>query len=79
VAGRRDRQPRLIGLLAFGDTIKPARRAAVEPAARDAGRAHGAGQRRQPRQRRSAVAAALGIDDVRAEVLPQDKAESWPN
>jgi Cu+-exporting ATPase len=38
-----------------------------------AGPAHGAGQRRQPRQR-AGGGAALGIADVRAEVLPADKA-----
>jgi Cu+-exporting ATPase len=62
----------LRGLLAFGDTLKADARAAV-----DALHALGvktlllSGDNRGSAQ---AVAAALGIDEVRAEVLPQDKA-----
>jgi Cu+-exporting ATPase len=63
---------RVVGLLAFGDTIKPGARSAVAAlqalglrtvmlTGDNAGAAH-------------AVAAQLGIDDVRAEVLPGDKA-----
>ena len=62
----------LLGLLAFGDTIKPSAGAAVarlhELGIRTVmltGDNHGAAQ---------AVAKVLGIDEVRAEVLPGDKA-----
>ncbi len=65
--------PRLVGLLAFGDTVKAGAAAAV------------AGLRMQGvrsvlvtgdnRRTADAVAASLGLDDVRAEVLPADKAE----
>ena len=64
--------PRLLGLLAFGDTLKPSAPAGIallrEQGVRTvlvSGDNAGAA---------SAVAAQLGIDDVRAEVLPQDKA-----
>ncbi|MDH4061896.1 MAG: heavy metal translocating P-type ATPase, partial [Aquincola sp.] len=63
--------PTLRGLLAFGDTIKPDARDAI-----DALHALGlktllvSGDNRGSAQ---AVADALGIDEVRAEVLPQDK------
>jgi Cu+-exporting ATPase len=64
--------PRLRGLLAFGDSLKPTARVAVEAlraqgvrtvlvSGDNAGSAH-------------AVARALGIDEVHAEVLPADKA-----
>ncbi len=65
-------EPRLLGLLGFGDAVKPAARAAV-----DALRGQGvltimltgdnSGSAR-------AAARALGIDEVVAEVLPEDKA-----
>ena len=65
--------PLLIGLLAFGDTVKPSAQAAVR-------RLQAAGVRTvlvsgDNRGAAAAVAAALGIDDVRAEVLPEHKAE----
>ncbi|MEJ6003914.1 heavy metal translocating P-type ATPase [Paucibacter sp. AS339] len=64
--------PRLLGLLAFGDNIKPSAAAAVQALHKmgvrtvmlsgdNAGSAHHVGQ-------------LLGIDEVRAEVLPEDKA-----
>ena len=67
-----DNPGRLLGLLAFGDAVKPSARQAVQRLQRlgietvmltgdNRGAAH-------------AVAAALGIDDVRAELLPGDKA-----
>jgi P-type Cu+ transporter len=63
---------RVLGLLAFGDTIKPASRAAVERlralgvrTVMLTGDNHGSAQ---------AVARELGIDEVRAELLPGDKA-----
>jgi Cu+-exporting ATPase len=64
--------PRLLGLLAFGDTLKPPAAAAVQ-------RLQAMGLRTvlvsgDNRGAATAVAAALGIDDVRAEVLPEDKA-----
>jgi Cu+-exporting ATPase len=65
--------PLLIGLLAFGDTVKPSAQAAVR-------RLQAAGVRTvlvsgDNLGAAAAVAAALGIDDVRAEVLPEHKAE----
>ncbi|MCW5664091.1 MAG: copper-translocating P-type ATPase [Piscinibacter sp.] len=64
---------RLLGLLAFGDTIKPASRAAVKRlrtlgirTVMLTGDNHGSAQ---------AVARELGIDEVRAELLPGGKAE----
>ncbi|MGA0610480.1 heavy metal translocating P-type ATPase [Caldimonas sp. KR1-144] len=64
--------PRLVGLLAFGDTVKPLAREAVarlrELGIRTVmltGDNHGAA---------AAVARELGLDDFRAEVLPADKA-----
>ncbi|MCM5682539.1 heavy metal translocating P-type ATPase [Schlegelella sp. S2-27] len=65
-------EPRLLGLLAFGDTLKPSAARAIERLM-----AHGvrtaliSGDNRGSAQ---AVGAQLGIDDVRAEVLPADKA-----
>ena len=64
----------LLGLLAFGDTVKPAARQAVE-------RLHALGIATvmltgDSRAAAQAVALELGIDDVRAEVLPEDKAEA---
>ena len=63
---------RLLGLLAFGDTVKPTAAEAVR-------RLHALGVRTvlvsgDNRGSAQAVAAQLGIDDVRAEVLPADKA-----
>ena len=66
--------PRLLGLLAFADAVKPSARTAIE-ALRQRGirtvmlTGDGPGAA-------GAVAAALGIDDVRAEVLPAGKAEA---
>jgi Cu+-exporting ATPase len=64
--------PTLLGLLAFGDTIKPEAAAAIASL-------HAQGVRSvlvsgDNRGSANAVAAKLGIDDVRAEVLPGDKA-----
>ncbi|MFM2058998.1 MAG: hypothetical protein RLY71_3383 [Pseudomonadota bacterium] len=64
--------PRLLGLLAFGDALKPGAKAAIE-------RLHALGIRTllvsgDHCGAAGAVAQALGIDEVRAEVLPQDKA-----
>jgi P-type Cu+ transporter len=68
-SGERDE---LLGLLAFGDTVKPTARRAIE-------RLHELGIRTvmltgDNRGSAQAVARQLGIDDVRAEVLPGDKA-----
>ncbi|HET7730389.1 MAG TPA: heavy metal translocating P-type ATPase [Usitatibacter sp.] len=69
-----EREPtaRVLGLLAFGDTVKPDARALIDRLRRLGVRTvlltgDNAGAAR-------AVAAQLGIDDVRAEVLPEDKA-----
>ncbi|MEW6703654.1 MAG: heavy metal translocating P-type ATPase [Pseudomonadota bacterium] len=67
-----DGQPQLLGLLAFGDTIKPSARAAVT-------RLRALGVRTvmltgDNRGSAQVVARELGIDEVRAEVLPGDKA-----
>jgi Cu+-exporting ATPase len=64
--------PQLLGLLAFGDTVKPSARQAVA-------RLHQLGIRTvmltgDNRGAADAVGRELGIDDVRAEVLPGDKA-----
>jgi Cu+-exporting ATPase len=64
--------PRLLAVLAFGDTLKPGAAEAVR-------RLHAQGLRTvlvsgDNRRSAEAVAQQLGIDDVRAEVLPQDKA-----
>ena len=66
--------PRLLGAMALGDEIKPGAKAAV-------GRLHEAGIRTavlsgDNRRAVAAVAEALGIDEVRAEVLPADKADA---
>jgi P-type Cu+ transporter len=72
VAPRAPRTPVVLGLLAFGDTIKPGARAAI-----DALRGEGirsvliSGDNRGAA---GAVAGVLGIDEVHAEVLPQHKA-----
>ena len=72
LVGSEGDQWRLLGLLAFGDTIKQSAAAAVA-------RLHQLGIRTvmltgDSRGAAEAVAKALGIDDVRAEVLPGDKA-----
>jgi Cu+-exporting ATPase len=66
--------PLLLGLIAFGDTPKPGAAAAVAAlhqlgirVVMLTGDSAGAGH---------AVAAQLGIDEVKAEILPQDKAEA---
>jgi len=64
--------PKLLGLLAFGDAPRPSAAAAVQ-------RLHAMGVRTvlisgDHRGSAEAVAKALGIDEVRAQVLPQDKA-----
>jgi len=71
LAEARDR-PRLLGLLAFGDAVKPAAAAAVAAL-------HAAGVRSvlvtgDNRGSAAAVARQLGIDAVEAEVLPEHKA-----
>jgi len=65
--------PRVLGLVAFGDAIKPGARRAIE-------RLRAAGVRTvmlsgDNRGAAARVAEALGIDEVQAEVLPADKAE----
>ncbi|MGI9026577.1 MAG: heavy metal translocating P-type ATPase [Burkholderiaceae bacterium] len=65
-------QPHLIGLLAFGDTVKPGAALAVHGL-------HAQGVKivlisGDNRGSAEAVARQLGIDEVRAEVLPEDKA-----
>ncbi len=67
-----ERRASLLGLLAFGDTLKPSATAAVK-------RLHELGVKTvlltgDNRGSARAVAEALGITDVRAEVLPADKA-----
>lgn len=64
--------PQLLGLLAFGDRLKPSARQAVD-------RLHAMGVQTalisgDNRGAAAAVARELGIDEVHAEVLPQDKA-----
>ena len=64
--------PRLVGLLAFGDTLKTSAASAVQLL-------HAQGIRTtlvsgDNRGSAEAVARRLGIDEVRAEVLPEDKA-----
>jgi Cu+-exporting ATPase len=65
-------KPEAIGLLAFGDRIKPSAKAAID-------RLHALGVRcvmlsGDNAGSANAVAKQLGIDDVRADVLPGDKA-----
>ncbi|MBK7532729.1 heavy metal translocating P-type ATPase [Piscinibacter sp.] len=73
LAGRRGDAPwRLLGLLAFGDTLKPGAAAAIATL-------RGLGLRTlmisgDNAGSANAVGRALGIDDVRAEVLPEQKA-----
>jgi Cu+-exporting ATPase len=64
--------PVLLGLLAFGDTVKPTAAAAVASL-------HAQGVRSvlvtgDNQGSAAAIAAAIGIEEVRAEVLPEDKA-----
>ncbi len=64
--------PRVLGLLAFGDALKPQAAAAIA-------RLHAMGVKTvlltgDNRGSAQAVARSLGIDDVQAEVLPADKA-----
>ncbi len=65
-------QPRVLGLFAFGDTLKPGALQAVEQLKTQ----HISSHLLTGDNRGSArvVAEALGIDDVHAEVLPADKA-----
>ncbi|MBK4738177.1 heavy metal translocating P-type ATPase [Noviherbaspirillum pedocola] len=72
LALRRDGALHLAGLLAFGDTVKPSALAAVARL-RDMGVATVMLTGDNPGSARS-VAAAVGIDDFHAEVLPADKA-----
>ncbi|HKS14563.1 MAG TPA: heavy metal translocating P-type ATPase [Pseudomonas sp.] len=65
-------QARVLGLLAFGDSLKPGARQAI-----DALHAQGISSHLLTGDNRGSarvVAEALGIDDVHAEVLPADKA-----
>ena len=65
-------QPRLIGLLAFGDAVKPQARDAIEKLRHIGVRsALVTGDNKGSAE---GVASELGIDEVRAEVLPEDKA-----
>ncbi len=64
--------PYALGLLAFGDTLKPGALAAVQRIQRLGVRAVLISGDNQGSAR--AVAAQLGISEVRAEVLPEDKA-----
>jgi Cu+-exporting ATPase len=71
---RQDSTPTLLGLLAFGDAIKPTARAAVA-------RLHAQGIATvmltgDNRGSAEAVGQALGIQQVQAEVLPADKASA---
>jgi len=66
--------PRILGLVAFGDTVKETAKAAID-------RLHQEGVRTvmltgDSRGAAHAVAEALGIDEVVPEVLPGDKAEA---
>ena len=73
VAALEEEAPRLLGVLALGDTVKPGAAAAVAGLRRAGIRAVLlSGDNQQVVQ---SVANELGIDEVRAEVLPADKAE----
>jgi P-type Cu+ transporter len=72
IEGAGDGQSRLLGLLAFGDTVKPTARAAVQ-------RLRELGLRTlmltgDNQGSAAAVARELGLDEFQAEVLPGDKA-----
>jgi len=67
-----DGRARLLGLLAFGDTVKPSAHAAVQRLQRRG--IHVALVSGDNRASALAVARELGIDDVHADVLPSDKA-----
>jgi Cu+-exporting ATPase len=72
--GPRDGNPSVLALLAFGDTVKPGARAAIDRLRRMNVRSvlvtgDNAGSA-------AAVARELGIDDVHAQVLPDDKAHT---
>ncbi|EIJ46811.1 heavy metal translocating P-type ATPase [Herbaspirillum sp. GW103] len=74
LAERQAGEVRILGLLAFGDEIKPGAREAIAAL-------HALGMRTamlsgDNRGAAQQVAAALGIREVRAEVLPGDKAEA---
>ncbi len=72
LARQRDGRQELLGLLAFGDTVKPEAAAAVAALhARGVRTVLVTGDNRGSAQ---AVASELGIDEVRAEVLPETKA-----
>jgi P-type Cu+ transporter len=65
---------RILGLIAFGDAIKPSARSAV--AALRAQGLHVAMLTGDNEGSAKVAAEALGIDDVRAEILPEHKAEA---
>ncbi|HEY1857831.1 heavy metal translocating P-type ATPase [Acidocella sp.] len=65
---------RILGLIAFGDAIKPSARSAV--AALRARGLHVVMLTGDNAGSAKMAADALGIDDVRAEILPEDKAEA---
>ncbi len=65
-------QPRLLGMLAFGDTIKPSARLAVQRL-RDQG-IRSVLVTGDNRGSAELVGRELGLDDIRSDVLPQDKA-----
>jgi Cu+-exporting ATPase len=72
LAAQHGGRPRLLGLLAFGDAVKPGAREAIAAL-------HAKGVKTvmltgDNRGSADAAARALGIDEVRAEVLPGDKA-----
>ena len=68
--GRGDVHP--LGVIAIADRLRPEARAAVD-ALRELGIAHTVMLTGDNAETARAIAAALGIDDVRAELLPEDK------
>jgi P-type Cu+ transporter len=66
------RQPELLGLLAFGDTVKPGARAAIAQLQQQGIRT--VLVTGDNRGSADLVGKALGIDEIRADVLPEDKA-----
>lgn len=69
-----DDVPRLLGLLAFGDTLKPSAKPAIAKLrALNIRSVLITGDNARSAQ---SVARELGIDDVRAEILPADKADA---